>query len=414
MDLLLLIPQAAMKGINSGLRAKAERLLAMADVKIGGDRPWDISVHHEAIYGRVFANPSVGLGESYMDGWWDCPQVDQLIAHILAANLERELPLTVPIIVGALKARLFNLQRREAAFRSGAASYELGNELYGRMLDREMVYSCGYWNDATNLEEAQEAKLELVCRKLGLRSGMRVLDVGSGWGGFARYAVTHYGAQVVGITVSKEQLKYSMEHGRGLPLEFRLQDYRDVHETFDRIVSIGMFEHVGHKNYREYMRTMRRNLAEDGIFLLQTIGADKTVIYTDSWAQRCIFPAGHIPSAKQLTAALEGLFVMEDWQNIGAHYYKTLMEWYSRFDASWSELKPSYGDRFRRMWNYYLLSSAGAFRARKLQLWQVVLSKHGLPGGFSLSPPPSREVTNGAAGVPGVMAAPDTRGGGVT
>ena len=365
-----------------GLRRRVERLLAPADVKIGGERPWDIQVHNDALYSRVLVEGALGLGESYMDGWWDCEHLDQFVQRILAADLNTRVKPLVDVFWSA-KARLVNLQKSSRAFQVGRRHYDIGNDLYSRMLDSRMVYSCGYWKDATTLDAAQEAKLELVCRKLGLEPGMRVLDIGCGWGGTAKFVVERYRVQVVGITVSVEQARLARELCRGLPVEIRLQDYRDVNERFDRVLSLGMIEHVGYKNYRSYMNVVRRCLRDDGLFLLHTIGGNRSVTWTDPWIARYIFPNSMLPSARQTTEAIEGLFVLEDWHNFGADYDKTLMCWFRNFEEAWPDLRTGYDERFYRMWKYYLLSSAGSFRVRKNQLWQIVLSPRGVPGGYA-------------------------------
>jgi cyclopropane-fatty-acyl-phospholipid synthase len=362
-------------------RERTEALLAFADVRIGGDRPWDLRVHDDRLYARVLAEGSLGLGESYMDGWWDCDALDEFIHRILRAHLdERVQPWTDGLRV--LRARLVNLQKPSRAFQIGQRHYDIGNDLFSRMLDRRMIYSCGYWKDAATLDDAQEAKLDLVCRKLGLRPGMRVLDIGCGWGGTARFAAERYGVSVVGITVSAEQAAHGRQRCEGLDVEIRLQDYRAVDGRFDRVLSIGMFEHVGYKNYGAFIRTVRRLLAEDGLFLLHTIGSNRSVTRTDPWTERYIFPNSVLPSARQVAAAIEGLFVLEDWHGFGPDYDRTLIEWHRNFARHWPELESRYGERFRRMWTYFLLSSAGGFRARKNQLWQLVLSPHGVPGGY--------------------------------
>jgi cyclopropane-fatty-acyl-phospholipid synthase len=254
------------------------------------------------------------------------------------------------------------------------------------MLDQRMVYTCAYYEEAQDLDEAQEAKLEMVCRKLGLQPGQRILDIGCGWGSFAKYAAENHGVSVVGITISQEQVELSRRLCSGLPVEIRLQDYRDLDERFDHVVSLGMFEHVGFKNYKTYMETVSRSLSDNGIFLLQTIGSNISVRTTDPWIGKYIFPNSMLPSIKQISKAMEGLFVMEDWHNFGVHYDKTLIAWFQNFDSNWNSLKRNYTDRFYRMWKYYLLSSAGAFRSRKIQLWQVALSKNGLADGFNAAP----------------------------
>lgn len=275
------------------------------------------------------------------------------------------------------------MQSRRRAFIVGERHYNLGNDLFQNMLDKRMNYSCAYWKDASNLDEAQENKLELICKKLYLQPGMRVLDIGCGWGAFAKYAAERYGVEVVGITVSKDQVALGREMCKGLPVEIKLQDYRDVNEKFDRIVSVGMIEHVGYKNYREYFLIAHRNLKDDGLFLLHTISQVRSTKSTDAWIHKYIFPNGMLPSIAQLAKAVENLFVIEDIHNFGADYDKTLMAWYNNFNTNWGKIKDKYGERFYRMWKYFLLSSAGAFRARnKNQLWQIVLSKNGVLGGY--------------------------------
>jgi len=358
-----------------------ERLLSLADVRIDGNRPWDIQVHDEAMYARVLAEGALGLGESYMDGWWDSESVDQFFHHILSARLEAKVRpgSELPSLV---KARLLNLQKRTRAYQVGERHYDIDNDLFQRMLDPLMIYSCGYWKEAATLQEAQEAKLDLVCRKLGLQPGMRVLDIGCGWGGTARFAAERYGVEVVGVTVSQEQAKLAKEKCRGLPVEIRLQDYREVDETFDRVLSIGMFEHVGTKNYRTYMKVVQHCLEDDGLFLLHTIGGNRSVSRTNAWTERYIFPNSVLPTARQIARAVDGLFVLEDWHNFGPDYDKTLMCWFHNFDDAWDELKSGYDGRFYRMWKYFLLSSAGSFRSRAAQLWQIVFAPRGVAGGY--------------------------------
>jgi len=362
-------------------REKIERLLALADVTLGGERPWDPRVRDERFFGRVLADGSLGLGESYIEGWWDCLRLDEFFHRILRAELHR---CVVPwsIWFDVLRARLFNLQRLERAFHVGRHHYDLGNDLFQHMLGRTMTYSGAYWNAAATLDEAQQAKLDLVCRKLDLTPGMRVLDIGCGWGSASRFAAEHYGVEVVGITVSQEQARFAQESCRGLPVEIRLQDYRMLDGRFDRIFSLGMFEHVGPKNHRTYLETVRRLLVPDGLFVLQTIGTNETSHAADPWIARYIFPNSKLPSARQITTAAEGLWVIEDWHSFGPDYDKTLMAWHDNFQQHWDKLKAHYGPRFYRMWTYYLLSCAGTFRARTIQLWQLVLSPHGIAGGY--------------------------------
>ena len=357
-------------------------ILDQADIHIGGPQPWDIKVHHSDFYQRVLAGGSLALGESYMDGWWDCDALDQLFHNALNAELYRKARYPKQVLREIVKAKVTNLQRKSKAFEVGEQHYDIGNNLFAVMLDKRMNYSCGYWHKAKSLDDAQEAKLGLICRKLGLAPGMTVLDIGCGWGGFARYAAEKYQVSVTGITVSSEQVKWAREYCRGFPVTISLQDYRGKKGTFDRIVSIGMFEHVGVKNYRTFMKVVSRGLKSNGLFLLHTIGGNQSISVCDPWITKYIFPNGMLPSAQQITRAAEGLFVLEDWHSFGQNYDTTLLAWYDNFTKGWEQISHNYDERFHRMWTYYLLSCAGAFRSRDNQLWQIVFSKKGVPGGY--------------------------------
>ncbi len=352
-----------------------QELLDHAGVQIDGQAPWDIQVHNPDFYSRVIAGGSLALGESYMDGWWDCDALDRFFERILATRLDKKVRKSKTLLMAAAKARLTGMHGRAKAFEVGRRHYDIGNDLFTVMLDRRMNYSCAYWQEADTLDRAQEAKLELICRKLGLEPGMRVLDIGCGWGGFAIYAAEKYGVNVTGVTVSEEQVKLAKSFCANLPVRFELKDYRDIQETFDRIVSIGMFEHVGFTHYRTYMQAVNRCLKDDGLFLLHTIGSNTSVRTVDPWFAKYIFPNSMLPSARQITGAAEGIFILEDWHSFGPHYDPTLMAWHRNFTDNWHCIQDAYDQRFQRMWIYYLLSSAGSFRARRNQLWQIVLSK---------------------------------------
>ena len=366
----------------STFKHRVVRLLDGAGIQINGPHPWDLQVHNEHFYRRVIAHGSLGLGESYMQGWWDAQELDGLIYRLLMANLEERV-LTLDMLLEFLHARFFNLQKPARAFEIGRRHYDMGNALYKHMLGRRLVYSCGYWETADNLDDAQEAKLELVFRKLGLKPGMRVLDIGCGWGEALRLAAERYGIKGVGITVSEQQAEYARRICNSLPIEIRLQDYRLLDGEFDRIFSIGMFEHVGVKNYPAYMQIVHRCLKGDGLFLLHTIGGNKSVHDTDAWIAKYIFPNGMLPSIRQIAEASEDQFIMEDWHNLNANYDKTLLAWRRNFENSWEQLKTQYNETFRRMWYYYLSTSAASFRARKNQVWQIVFSPRGVPGGYT-------------------------------
>jgi cyclopropane-fatty-acyl-phospholipid synthase len=361
------------------MKQTLKQLLAQADIQIDGDRPWDIHVHNEEFYPRVLGGGSLGLGESYVAGWWDCQALDQCLYKILKAGLYEKVT-CLRDKIHTLAAIVINQQRKAHAFDVGEHHYDIGNDLYQKMLDKRMVYSCGYWKNAHTLDDAQEAKLELICQKIHLQPGMRVLDIGCGWGCFAKYAAEKYQAEVMGITVSKEQVELAEELCRGLPVEIVLQDYRDlnpdVRGKFDAIVSIGMFEHVGYKNYHDYFDIVSKCLHKEGLFLLHTMGNNKTIYDGDPWIDKYIFPGGTLPSVKQVGEAIEGKLVMEDWHSFGADYVKTLHAWHTNFRDNWPLLRARYDERFRRMWEYYLLLFAAAFEARYIQLWQIVFSKN--------------------------------------
>jgi cyclopropane-fatty-acyl-phospholipid synthase len=358
-----------------------ESMLEGTDVRLNGRNPWDIRINDEVFLQRALAHGSLGVGESYMDGQWDCERLDEMLTRVFVSEADRRLP-DAGQVWAALLAKLINPQSPSRSFKVGEQHYDVGDDLYVRMLDSRMIYTCGYWRDATTLEEAQEAKLDLVCRKLGLKPGMKVLDIGCGWGGAAQFAAERYGVSVTGVTISKNQAAAARERCKGLPVEILLQDYRSVEGQFDRIYSLGMFEHVGIRNYRTYFETARKLLAPDGLFLLHTIGRNLSGTTNDAWIEKYIFPNSMLPSMAQIAAAAEDLFVTEDWHGFGPDYDRTLMQWHKRFQAGWPQIAAQYGDRFRRMWEFWLLSSAASFRARRCQLWQVLLSPHGVVGGL--------------------------------
>jgi cyclopropane-fatty-acyl-phospholipid synthase len=358
------------------------QLAFSAGIQLNGSDPSDIQVKDNRFYDRVLKDQSLGFGESYMEGWWDADALDDCMYRIARANLQSRFKKTPSFYWAYLKAKLLNRQDKSKSLDVIRQHYQLGNDLYKAMLDPTMTYSCGYWKNAKTLEEAQLAKYDLIARKLGIKSGMRVLDIGCGWGGFAKYISLKYGAKVTAITLSENQAILAREVCKGLDVEIRVQDYRDLDEKFDRIVEIGMFEHVGVKNYREFMEICYRSLQDGGMVMLHTIGNNVSVLNTDPWIDRYIFPGGQLPSISQVGKSIEGLFVMEDWHNFGTHYDKTLMAWFKNFDSNWPSLKENYSPEFYRMWKFYLLSSAGSFRAREIQLWQVVLVKNGVLGGY--------------------------------
>lgn len=361
----------------------AVRLLEGTGVVIDGPNPWDPQVHDARLYARLLSEGSLGLGEAYMDGWWDCERLDEFIHRVVSTGVPDRLPRNLQTVLLYLQSHWTNRQSKRRAWTVGEVHYDLGNDLFAATFDSRLTGSCGYWRDARGLDEAQEAKLDLVCRKIGLRTGQSVLDIGCGWGAFMGFAAQRYGARCTGVTISKEQVAYVAERYGHLPVEAQLRDYRDAAGIYDHVVSMGMFEHVGPKNYRAYFEVAHRSLSDGGFFLLHTIGANRSAQSVDRWMDKYIFPNGVVPSITQIGGAIEGLFTVEDWHNFGADYDKTLMAWFQNFHANWPSLREKYGDRFYRMWKYYLLICAGAFRARHIQLWHIVLAKRGVGGGYA-------------------------------
>ncbi|MDO8669195.1 MAG: cyclopropane fatty acyl phospholipid synthase [Candidatus Buchananbacteria bacterium] len=369
--------------MSSGFWAVVEKLFSDAGIAINGNNSWDIKIHNDKVYRRFLAGGSLALGESYVDGWWDVDKLDDFFYRIFQTDLADKVKNNWSAISHVMLAKIFNFQNRARAFEIGERHYDVDESVYRAMLGESMTYTCGYFSaGAGDLDQAQLAKLDLVCRKIGLKKGDRVLDIGCGWGSFAKLAAEKYGAEVVGVTVSRNQVEYAKEKYNGLPIDIRFQDYRDLNGKFDHIVSLGMFEHVGVKNYRIYMEVVKKCLKKDGLFLLHTIGGNHSVNSVDPWVNKYIFPNGMLPSIKQIGRSIENLFVMEDWHNFSADYDKTLMAWHSNFTANWVKTGENRDQRFIRMWNYYLLSSAASFRARRNQLWQVVLSPEGVLGGY--------------------------------
>jgi len=354
-----------------------QELFDHAGVRINGSQPYDPQIRNPRGYRAMLAKWTLGFGESYMDGDWECERLDELIARLLVSRIHEKVKGVAALRwwIEVFRAKLINLQSEDRAYQVGQRHYDVGNDLFSKMLDSRMVYSCGYWEGATDLETAQQQKLELICQKLRLRPGERLLDIGCGWGGLAHYAAQHYGVQVHGVTISKEQQSHAQMVCAGLPVQIDLMDYRSLQGHYDKIVSVGMFEHVGPKNYPAYLGTVDRLLKDDGIFLLHTIGSDVTTNATDPWINKYIFPNGKIPSVKEIGQAVEGWFIVEDWHNFGLDYERTLLAWHENFVRSWPPLQHRYGDRFYRMWRYYLLGCAGYFKARQGQLWQVILTK---------------------------------------
>ena len=354
----------------------ATQILTAAGIPINGSEPWSIQVHNEKVWDRVLSQKQLGFAESYMDGWWDCQQLDVMLTKLLSINVLKLLKPSPALALHVAKSTFLNNQTKRRAAENAKHHYNIGNDLYSRMLDEEMVYSCAYWSAAQTLGQAQLSKFDLICRKLELQPGMRLLDIGSGWGGFLRYAVKNYGVEATGISPADNQINLAREKSEGLGITFIQQDYRDLQGQFDRIVSIGMMEHVGPKNYKTFFQKCDELLTRDGRMLHHTISSNLSKQVTDPFFDRYIFPGGVLPSLAQIAGAVENVFVIEDAHNFGPDYDRTLLEWHRNISTKWSEI-PQYDERFRRMWDYYLLSSAAGFRAGNLQLLQCVFQRVG-------------------------------------
>ena len=362
-------------------QAEITALLERAGVIVDGPNPWDLQIHDQRLWNRILLRGTLGLGEAYMDGWWDCEDLAEFFNRATGAKVKEQFRVTPNLIWQHVKARLLNMQTLGRARRVARIHYN-ETDAYMATLDSRMTGSCAYWNGANTLDAAQEAKLDLVCRKIGLKAGDRVLDIGCGWGAFMGYAAEKYGARCVGVTVSADQAAYGAQRYKHLPVEFQVKDYREFSGKVDHIVSMGMFEHVGYKNFRTYFEVARRAIKDDGLFMLQTIGSPDSIKLIDPWFEKYIFPGGVLPSIAQIGAAIENLFVVVDVHNIGPHYDKTLMAWFHKFDATWPKPRDESEKRFYRMWKYYLLSSAGSFRSRAIHVWQFVLATRGVPDGY--------------------------------
>jgi cyclopropane-fatty-acyl-phospholipid synthase len=362
-------------------RRRTTELLRQAGIDVDGQRPWDFRVHDPRVFDRILAEGSLGAGEAFMDGWWDAEQLDQLFDRLLRARLDQHI--RSPALLGQIiLSRIGNRQSRRRSRRVAEQHYDLSNRLYQAMLGPTMQYTCAYYGPdggEHTLDEAQRAKLALVAGKLHLAPGMRVLELGGGFGELARYLAAEHGCEVVSYNISSRQVEYARKLCQGLPVEIRQQDYREagnLSSHFDRVVSVGLMEHVGPGNYRGFFELVRDRLKAGGLALIHTIGGNTSRTRADAWIDKYIFPGGVIPSVAQLSQASEGQLVLEDWHNFGPDYDRTLMAWAENFYASWPTLKESENldERFYRMWRYYLESCAGAFRSRGLNLWQMVFS----------------------------------------
>ena len=350
------------------------QLLEAAGLELDGPNPWDPQIHDDRLWQRALKDRELGLGEAYQDGWFDVEALDEMLTRIVTTDLKSQVKISPRLVAIAAQQLITNQQTRRRARKNAGAHYDIGNDLFERMLDKRMIYSCGYWRNAGDLDSSQEAKLDLICQKLGFEPGLTVLDIGCGWGGFAQFAASRYGVEVTGISPAAEQIPMARERCAGLPVEIRQMDYRDVEGSFDRIVSIGMMEHVGTRNLAGFFTKCSELLTSDGVMLHHTIGSNESTNRLDPWFDKYIFPGGVLPSIKQIAHAAEPGWVIEDVHNFGPDYDRTLMTWSANITAAWDEL-PNYDEHFRRTWHYYLMGSASSFRSRTIQLWQIVFRR---------------------------------------
>ncbi|XP_037036255.1 cyclopropane-fatty-acyl-phospholipid synthase-like [Bradysia coprophila] len=369
------------------IRTYITRKFYAAGIKINDNtEPHNMIVHNDWFYHRIACDGSLGWGESYAEGWWDCKKLDDYFYKILQNGLYQELLFPWEKLIRYLTFDAFNRQIVGCSQEIADKHYDFGNPFFKSFLGTSMIYSCAYWIGAKNLDEAQQNKLQLIGRKLKLKPGMRVLDVGCGWGELCKFLAQTYNVEVVGVTNSKEGAKEARQRCTGLHVDIRLQDYRDINESFDRIVSIELLEHVGRKNYRSFFELMHRCLSDDGIFLLHTIGHDNDSIpRTEPFVWKHLIPNVMLPNHKSIPVAIDNLFCIEDWHNFGPHYEKTLLAWRDNFVINWPTISRMYENptsSFYRKWTLYLNIGAALFRARKAQVWQIVLTK-GLDGGYN-------------------------------
>lgn len=352
-----------------------------------------LDIQDDAVRRRIRREGIVGLGETFEEGRWTVERLDDLMYRVFTSPAPRFSPFVwSKLLLTTLDQRVFNRQAGRGAFNIGLRHYDLGNDIFRCMLDESMTYTCGYWADAKTLDEAQEAKLDLICRKLDLQPGQHVLDIGCGWGNFARHAARKHGARVTGITVSQEQAALARERCDGLPVEIRLQDYRDVDEVFDHVVSIEMIEAVGRRNLPTFYRVVDRSLKEGGLFVLQAIFGNTLTRTSDRrldqfilWLLKYIFPDGYLPRSDELIPPRDTDLRIEDWQRYFDDYERTLLAWASRFNDGWDGIADQYDDNFRRRWNFYLHGCAAAFRARLVDVGQIVYTKGGSTRRFAPS-----------------------------
>ena len=353
------------------------KLFSSAGVTINGDNPWDIEVNDDRFYRDVLFRGSLGLGESYLREYWRAADLEELFFRLTSSNLEQISKRLPTQLVNSSVSRLSNRQTPSRALSNAEHHYNLGNDLFFEFLGRYKNYSCGYFRDTDSLDEAQLAKMRRLCDLLELEEGDTLLDVGGGWGEFARFAAENRGCHVTSVNISDSQIRHAREYCRDANVDVVRSDYRDLRGRFSKIAVIAMFTHVGPKNYRQFMQTMHRLLQAGGRMVMETVGALTATERCEPWTDKYIFPGGIIPSPQQIESACAGLFRLRIVEEFGADYVITLRHWHRNFMAAWPRLSQRYSETTRRMFEYYLLSVAGAFRSSDLLHYHLEFDRIG-------------------------------------
>ncbi len=359
--------------------------LEPAGIRFNESGELNIQVNNAQFYRRAALLGSLGFGESYADGQWECDHLDKVIARILLYSVNRSGLAHIGI---QLRSMLFNRQSVLRSKRVARQHYDVDTTIFELMLDPYLQYTCGYFANTDNLDQAQIDKMAMIIQKLCLKPGDSLLDIGCGWGGFARFAAENFGIKVSGLSISQSQLAYARTLCKGFDCEFKYGDYRHLHEIypqkFNAISIIGVTEHIGYKNFKNLYKVMRSRLQEGGLALQHSITRMKSTVHVEPFIDRYIFPGGMVPSVEQLAHSMAGEFVLEDVHNFGADYDQTLMAWDQNMKLAQAKIEamPGFGQRFYRIWSYYLQSCAALFRVRQAQVMQYVLSPQGVPGGY--------------------------------
>lgn len=348
-----------------------------AGIHVNGPASHDIRVHDKRFYWRTLAHGSLGFGEAFMDGWWSCEDLEEMVFRLIRSEVRRRAYRHPGAVALEWLNRIRNDQNRRRSLRAPRRHYDFDNEMFQAFLGRYMNYSCGYYAGTGDLDEAQILKMDIICRKLDLQPGEHLLDVGGGWGEFALYAAKHYGVHVTSVNISEEQMRFARRRCAGYDVDVVRSDYRDIAGQYDKVAAIAMFPHVGHRNHRTFMQAMYRALKPGGTFLIESTMNTATTTAGDPWIDRYIFPGLLMPSGSQICAAMEGLFVIEDLHNFGPHYVKTLRAWNANFQNAWGRFAARHDERVRRMFEYFFLISAALFRARTMEYWHLVLTRQG-------------------------------------